>query len=325
MSEDMVGKAFEHIVQEFYQDNILKSLSLEFEMVQKAHDAIHKFLYLQPQCLPPDVSFHEKSAFLTFAWDVFEVTHRSHLDALTGHYNPAYSLLRNVYELVVRGALSQSLSDDRLRARLTWLGRRSRESVCLVSVSNTGRVQFLSPLKSNKITLAEWIDRLKDLEPSIEHAMKKTSVAVYDKLDPIFADREFARKYIFMPSFRAMVRQLVDLEIIDIPNFIEINDRIYDILSQNVHVFPDKTDSGRRVLQEEPFMDVKVIQEELKDYMALQLEVVDIAVVIELNIMKDWILDTSIVKERLGPEIEELNALGLCHASRTLRNLLRIS
>jgi hypothetical protein len=60
-------------------------------------------------------------------------------------------------------------------------------------------------------------------------------------------------------------------------------------LSSDVHVVPDATDVGRKLLAERDFMEVEVIPQELWEYMNTLHRLIDIGIVIELNILKDWI------------------------------------
>ena len=320
MSDSPIREAFEHIISESFHGNVVQSLQFECERIQKAHDAIHEFLLLQPSSVPENVTYFEKSAFLTFAWEAFHNAHRSHLNALTGHYNAAYTLLRNVYELVVRGAFLECLS--KYWRETSQLARPRRESMCLISATGSGKITSHIKMVRDRITVAEWISKLVGMRPSIVEDMKDMSAAIFDKLAPVFSDRDFQRRYVKIPSLRAMVQQLVDWGIIDIPNFVRIHDALYDVLSKNVHVFPDWTDTGRRILHGHNWMDVKVIRGELKDYMEMLLHIMDIAVVIEIGVMSDWIKNSPDVAHRLEIALDRMKSLGLEHGARKLGSLM---
>ncbi len=322
MNNSLIKETYKHFFYESYQENIISSLELEFEQIQKAHDAIHKFLFLQPKCIPDGIEYFEKSAFLTLAYEVFHLAHRSCLDALTGHYNAAYTLLRTVYEMLIRGALFECLSDEGYRTNAIHFGYRKQSSKCIVAIASTGKIKDVSAMKHKKVTLSMWIKELIDLEPSIEQDLEDTSIAIYDKLEPILTDYSFQKKYVAMPSFRMMVKQLIDWKIIDVPEFLEIHDELYDFLSKNVHAIPDWTDALRRILNNESFLEIKVIQDELRKYMKYLLKVMDVAVVVELNLMKDWIQSDNSVKKKLKLEIKELEALSMKRSVQTLQNML---
>jgi hypothetical protein len=117
-----------------------------------------------------------------------------------------------------------------------------------------------------------------------------------------------------------MIKQLIEWEIIDIPNsFSAIYDNLYRDLSKDVHVVPDATDMGRRILAEKDFMEIEVMPEELTKYMNTLHQVMELGIVIELNILRDWVQlgDKTKLKERLTT----LDDLGLHHSVTKLKVL----
>jgi hypothetical protein len=105
--EELVQSAYRHTLGELGLENIKPSLKLEFESLQKAHDAIHEFMLLAPLLFPSqaDEEFHRKSAFLLpYQETAFDHAHRSLIESLCGYYNVAFVLLRTTLELVIKGA-----------------------------------------------------------------------------------------------------------------------------------------------------------------------------------------------------------------------------
>ncbi len=147
-------------------------------------------------------------------------------------------------------------------------------------------------------------------------------VSQFDKTAILFRNREFQNQFVHIPTFSVTVNQLIEWEIIDIPNsFAVVYKKLHADLSKDVHVVPDATDMGRRLLAEKDFMENKVIPEELTKYMKTLHEVIDLGITIELNILKDWIMlgDNIKVKERL----DTLRDLGLKHSLGKLEALMQ--
>jgi hypothetical protein len=295
-----LDKALSHMKKEIGFPNIRISLKSNYEAIQKAHDSIHEFVYLAPLCLPSKrgASWHPKSAFLTYQWEAFHQAHRSFLEALSGYYNAAYILLRSTLELLVKGAFWECMAHESLREKAALLDK----------------------VKGERKSLKDWVKDLIEQKPSLKKELEEMSGAIFDKSAILFTDREFQEQFVVIPTFKVIVKQLIAWGVLDIPNaFDVIYDNLYRDLSKNVHVVPDATDMGRRLLAEKDFMKIEVIPGELAKYMKTLHELVDIGIVIELNIIRDWIElgDKTILKERLAT----LEDLGLHHSVTKLKAL----
>lgn len=302
LPEDWKVNVLSHIFDELEITNILISINANFEKIQKPHDSIHEFLFLASLCLPHDKNWHQKSAFLGYYhWGTFYSAHRSFLEALAGHYNVAYSLLRNTLELVIRGALWECLAHKKFR----------------------DNADILSKPKKNK-TLIAWLNDLIEHDTSIEDQLEKTSGAIFDKTAIIFEDSKFQKEFIYLPKFREIIEQLVIWNIFDpIHNPLElIYDKIYGELSKEVHVIPDKTDIGRRLLSGKDLFKVEVMPNELNAYLETLHKLVDINTVIELNILSDWIIQNRESQNKLIERLDILKNLELNFAYKKLYSLV---
>lgn len=306
MTEDLLCKAISHTFEEVGFENMRISLENNFEELQKAHDSIHEFIYLAHFCVPStgEASWQSKSAFLTYHWETFNSAHRSLLEALAGYYNPAYTLLRNTLELLVRGAFWESLAHKKFRDNAKIIGK-------------------LKDKKKRK-SVKDWIEDIIKQEPSIEKDFEETSVAIFDKIALLFEDGEFQNKYIWMPSFSLIVKQLLEWKIIDIPEAHSVVYGLYKELSNDVHVIPDKTDVGRRLLQDKKIFETTIDLNELSKFLKILHKIMDIGIVIELNILSDWIEQDEKVKPKLEERISVINELGLKHSSEKLESLVKI-
>ena len=294
-------RAMFHTFTELELLNICTSLKADYEMIQKSHDAIHEFIYLAPVCLPNQsgVSWHSKSAFLTYLWEAFHQAHRSFLEALSGYYNAAYILLRSTLELLLKGAFWECLAHQGFRDRATRLdkGKGKRKSV------------------------KDWVDALIAQEPSTKKNLEETSAAIFDKTAILFDDRRFQRHFVQIPPFPVIIEQLIEWQIVDIPGPFEVlYGVLYRNLSRDVHVIPDATDVGRRLISERDFMEIEVMPEELTKYMKNLHEVIDIGIVVELNILREWIELGG--KAELRKRLDILQDLDLKYSVGKLKSLI---
>ena len=301
VDKSILNIALLHTRKEIGLANMRASLKSNYEIIQKTHDSIHEFVYLAPLCLPSQlgVTWHSKSAFLTYQWEAFYQAHRSFLEALSGYYNAAYVLLRSTLELIIKGAFWECLAHEHFRERVTPLQ--------------------LEKGKGKRKSLKDWIDALIEQEPSVRKDLEETSAAIFDKTAILFRNRQFQKQFVHVPTFLVTVNQLIEWEIIDIPNpFAVVYEKLYTDLSEDVHVVPDATDVGRKFLAEKDFMEIEVIPEELAKYMNTLHEVMDLGIVVELNILRDWVQSD---KTRLKGRIATLEELGLQYGLTKLKAL----
>lgn len=99
---------------------------------------------------------------------------------------------------------------------------------------------------------------------------------------------------------------------------------MYDKLSKDVHVIPDRTDIGRRFLQEKVLFRISVNSNELNEFMKNLHKVIDIGIVIKLNILSDWIKKDEEVQARLKERLDVLKNLGLNFSSYKLDSLVSL-
>lgn len=305
-NKDALSRAFSHTVKELEIPNIKLSLRSDLEEIRRVHDSVHEFLFLVSLCLPSkhDGEWQRKSAFLAYHFEAFYQAHRSLLEVLSGYYNAGYVLLRSVLELLVRGSFLE----------------------CLAHRSFRDNARILYKLGTNKKTLIDWINELIEQKPSIDRALEQTSAAIFDKTADIFEDLGFRKEFFYVPNLREVVEQLSEWNILDpIDNPVEsVYYQLYAELSKNVHVIPDKTDIGRRLLSEKSLFEATVIPRELTRFMKVLHEVTDIGMVVELNILADWINGDEEVKAKLSGRLAMLEELGLTHASNKLGKLLEL-
>jgi len=299
-----IKEAFNHTFEELEIPNILSSLQKgEFENLRKAHNSIHEFIYLAVLCVPfkKEVNWHSKSAFLLYHNEAFDLAHRSSLEALAGYYNAAYSLLRSTLELLLKGAFWECLAHKEFRNKVHAVMKHKVK------------------IEGIKRTLIDWFEDIFQCKPSIEEDFEKTSAAIYDKIFPIPEDPELKK---LIPIPKKIIEQLSEWGILD-PISRNIIYEIYTNLSADVHVIPNKTDIGRRLLKGEDLFETTVILDELNKFFNLLHEVMDIGIVIELNVLNDWIQQNGIVKDRLKERLSIMEKdLQLNYASSKIRKLV---
>ena len=158
----------------------------------------------------------------------------------------------------------------------------------------------------------------------VENDLEEISVAIFDKTAIIFEDSEFKKEFIYLPTFREIVEQLADWGIFDpIQNPVELAyDKIYSELSENVHVVPDKADIGRRLLLEMDLFEVDVIPKELGKYLEVLHKLIDVGIVIEINVLKDWIIQNGEVKSKLKERLTTIEDLELRYSAEKFKSLI---
>jgi hypothetical protein len=305
MSEEIFEKAFNHILSEIGIYNIIASIKRgNFETLRKAHDSTHEFIYLAPLSVSKERNLDEKSAFLkVYLFEIFFAAHNSFLMALTGFYNSAYTLLRIALELLIKGTMWECLAHKKFRENSEILQKEK------VKIGNL------------TMTIIDWLNEIIKQEPSIEEALEKTSAGIFDKIYPLPEDPQLKK---LIPPVKKCIEQLSKWEMFDpIPDPEKNIYNLYSSLSADVHVAPDRTDIGRRLLAEKELYEVRVIPDELNKYCEQLKEVMDIGIVLELNILKDWIVLDKEIQNNLKARLEILEDLGLSSASKKLLSLLK--
>jgi hypothetical protein len=286
---EFVEQALAHTESELGLENVRLSFETAPEALQRAHDGIHEYMYHAAQVIPAipphEGGWRRKSAFMLYHWEVFHCAHRSLLDALCAHYNAAFVLLRATMEISIKGAFWQSLSERRLRHEAEVLGNDKRG----------GR-------------LLGWLEELIRLAPGIQDELEEVSVAIFDKVDPIIEDPDFR------PSVRTIVRQLDHWGMFNPLARAEawVHGHLYRRLSADVHVVPDRTDAGRRLVSDHTELFTRdVMPEALREYAVLLHQVMDLAAVVELNIMRGYAAEHGEVRQKLDARLPTLGELGL--------------
>lgn len=303
--DERLGKAFTFISNEMAISNITESLETKDIEILKAHDSVHEFMRLAHLSYGKnDETWHEKSAFLLYHWETFHSAHVAIIDALAGYYNAGYVLLRNALELYVKGAFWQCLGHRRFRDSTRILDEDAKKD-------------------GKRISIKDWIEALIEQTPSIKEDLEKTSAGIFDKMAVLFEDENLQREYVRIPSFSVIVKQLVDWKVIDISQGYEVvYNGLYRRLSKDVHVIPDSTDIGRRILREKDLFKINVIPEELNKFMKTLCEIMDIGIVVELNVLIDWIQSDE-VKTALKGRVDVMENLGLELGLKKLDSLVQ--
>lgn len=304
MNNEIFKKAFSHTLSELEIYNITESIKKSnFEIVSKAHDCIHEFIYLASLSISKNTDLDAKSAFLkVYLFEIFYAAHNSFLMTLMGFYNASYVLLRTTLELLIKGALWECLAHKKFR--------------------NQAEILKKNKVKIGKLkkTIIDWLDEIIEKKPSIEKELEETSAGIFDKIYPIPED-PYLKKLI--PSSKICIDQLNEWGIFN--PISDAKDRIYNIyskLSTDIHVVPDKIDIGRRLLSQKDLYQVEIISDELNKYSKQLQEIMDIGIVIELNILRDCIIYNKEVQSSLKEQFRVLENLHLPFAYKKLSSLV---
>lgn len=297
---ELIESACRHVISEFGLESVEPSFRMESSALQRAHDTIHEFALLAALLAPsatgahPSWKWQSKSAFLVYHCEVFNHAHRSLCEALCAYYNVAFVLLRVTCELLIKGVFWECLSHKEYRDKS-------------------------SVLDDSNSKLKKWLERELERSPRSEEQLERTSAAIYDIIGPRPKDRDF------LPSMWTMVRQLADWGMFDpVPQPVSaVYEEIYGRLSADVHVVPNRLDIGRRITSESPdIFRQEVLPEELHKYAASLHALMDLAVVIELNVMKSLIDEYEESRVKLIRRLETLTSLHLKHSVKRAKQLV---
>lgn len=305
MNNEIFKKAFNHTLTELEIYNITESIKKgNFEMISKAHDSIHEFIYLAPLSVTTNKNLDEKSAFLkVYLFEIFYAVHNSFLMTLMGFYNASYVLLRTTLELLIKGALWECLAHKKFR--------------------NKSEILRKNKIKIGKLkkTIIDWLNEIIERKPSIEKKLEETSAAIFDKIYPLPKDPTLKK---LIPPPKICINQLNEWGIFNPVS--DAKNRIYNFysrLSANIHVVPDEIDVGRRLLSQKDLYEIEIIPDELNNYCKQLQEIMDIGIVIELNILQDLITQNKEVQNNLKERLKLLEDLHLPFAYKKLSSLVK--
>ena len=217
-----------------------------------------------------DQLFYEKSAFFVCQYEAGNLALRSLCDAICGSYIGASILLRSVFELDLKGAFYQCLTEEKY-------------------FSN---IEILMKDKKGKI-LVEFLENLFDYSPDTKMNLERASIGIFDKLESVIVKRE----YQVLPS--VIFRQLEAWGLFEpiINPKKTIYNTLYSKLSGDVHVMLDRTDLGKFLLKdpETCFSIPKVDPQFLQEYLDNLRDVMDAGVVLTFNILKENLKDKKIM------------------------------
>jgi len=206
-------------------------------------------------------------------------------------------LLRTTLELVIKGAFWECMSHDEYRQNSQVLDK-----------DGWGK------------KIKEWLNEIFKSAPSVEEELERTSASIYDRISPII------ERAGFRPNIKTIVRQLGQWGIFNpIPDpTASVYEEIYGRLSADVHVVPDRTDIGKRMLDtQSQIFEQEILQNTLGEYTHCLHEVIDLAIVVELNIMRDLIEKYDEAKTSLSERLETLERLGLKYSLIRAKDFLK--
>ena len=303
MDRDTLNNLIQHIIGEVELPNIIASLnSVDLNLLKSVHDSIHEFVDLASLCIPEGASWLSKGAFLTQRLEVSSHAHRALLEALSGFYNIAHIILRSTLELVIRGAFWECIAHRKFRENAEIL-----ENI-IINFGST-EVPFLS-----------WLKEFIDSKLKIGEKLENSSITIFDAIYIFLEDRELDALTVKLKP-KIIIEQLSTWGILHPYKGKEIY-RLYNELSREVHVAPTKTDISRRFIHDKAIFKIEIIPNQLEEFLNQLHKVIDIATVIELNILKDWINQLK-EKTKLKNKIPTLEKLGLKNAQRKLREIIK--
>ncbi|MFH1328828.1 MAG: hypothetical protein ABIH76_08325, partial [Candidatus Bathyarchaeota archaeon] len=129
----------------------------------------------------------------------------------------------------------------------------------------------------------------------------------------------------YRPSVKTIIKQLSAWKLFEpIKDWNKDVWGLYQKLSADVHVIPDRTDVGRILLLEpkQLFKPKKVMANVLSEYLDHLKRIMDIGIVIELNILKDNVEKYGEVKANLRDMLTDFEGLELEDSLKKVKSLV---
>jgi hypothetical protein len=205
--------------------------------------------------------FYECSAFILYQWEAIVNHSRTSLIlALSALYNPAFTLLRNSLELLIKGVFYEGLAHRRYRD--DWI-------INLGCGESRLRQEIINMLHS---------------EPDLQRGLEENSSLIFDLM---LRMKPYISYYI---HYRHIVPQVVHwgfLQPLKREDAIRSLKRLYAELSLNVHEHPSTTDVGRAIIERgEVLFEQKPIAYSLREFLNAWLQIYDLATVIVINVSR---------------------------------------
>jgi len=205
------------------------------------------------------------SAFLMYHWDAGHTAGLSLGNALSGHYNVAFTLLRSFMELVLNGALFQCLSQSKLRG-------------------NPGMA--LEPIDSLRMLITHLSTTIRE-EGIDDSELESNSIAIFNIL------RGDWMQYAFHLSTGSIVQQLADWGVFDHlgDNSVNIVKSLYFELSRSVHERVEYTDAGRAIEEGKEIFEwpAPILAQSLSEILNNFHLAMEVGIVILLNLLVAYI------------------------------------
>lgn len=279
---------YSHLEEEIGIPNIALSLSKDDGKIEKIHRSIHEFVCLPAQLIDSEELFQAHSAFfVVYHGEIFDVAHRSLLETLSGHYNEGYILLRTVLELLVKGTFLNCIAHEDYR------------NDCDIDDKTVKKL-------------------IKEIKSQIRN--KSSLNELEEKSSLILANKSVIDKNRF--RFDKLIHQLGKWGILDPIDDSKDVYKIYGSLSGNVHINIYNLDISRRLVNNKPLFETKVIFEELDTYLDVLKDLMDLAIIMELNLIENEIIASKSVKDMLEKRILEISELDLHYTNEKIKKIL---
>lgn len=305
MREEELDEIYNILLEQIKIQNIKNSLfETDSDKIINAYDAIHEFWTLWTYIIDSKEELLSRITFRIYHKESSIIVIQSFIQALTGHYNAANTLLRTVLELYIKGAYYDCLAHEIYRSKL--------------------------PLetKKGKYTIRKIIeDRIKE-NPEEYTDLENITVKVLFIIDPLIYNYSNDKDY-YLNNFREIIIDLTKLGLFYPMDNNKSSDEpvnqiygIYKSLSQNVHAKHYSIDIMRRISKTNEFLEPKVIKEDLELYLHHLNTVIDIGTLTEFNILKDLIDGDRNIENKLRSRLKTLDDLNLYYTFRAIKEFV---
>lgn len=252
--------------------NALESIKISETNILNVFGSYLRFVFIPRNLIATEAELDKRSAFmkqyLIESSQNFEIAFKN---ALSAYYSAAFSMLRNFLEAIIVGATCEYLAHDHYRSNYKGINSNLINKIESLSTEEKNDIEG----KSFMILLVVW----KFLASEKKFNMKDLVIALnnWGAIYPI-------------------------TKIDEIYN-------LYSELSGFIHQNPIHLDTTQRAIasDSESMYEVIPIQENLSDFCDMSCKILDAAIVIELNIMKEFVTGTLADKIILEDQLRILN------------------
>lgn len=295
----------DHFLNELEKDrkNLAASIKeVDRELLGKTDVALHEFNRWPTYFINSDKEWQCRTAFLVHHYDFFDVAHRALMEVLAGYYSNGHILLRNAFELIIKGALWECLAHPEFRDKADVLR------------------EYPVGIYGTRKTILDWLEECGKEDPSILSNMDSFSWDILEGISHLYSEEDLKK---LIPNFSIILKQLSAWGMfhpIEDP-LAYLYDETYNSLSKDTHGAPNRTLVGKRLMAGEAPFKHNILPEEFNDFCSKLMNVIDIGLTLQLNMFDVLMRNPENIKT-LKAKLPIIKELGLPITAAKIKMLI---